>query len=124
MPEYQNKALIGHWGDKGDGWLTIQSLTSNARFGFAQSGTVGKQDYFWHVLNLFSIFSTPGLTPTIKTFSRVGYNTVLTSPLLLKHHTVQGGHISFVTMQLPCFNVYYQMYYVNGKRIVPFNRGK
>ncbi len=105
IPEYQNKALIGLL--LGDGWLSIRSLTSNARFGFAQSGKVEKLDYFWHVFDLFSIFSTPDLSPLIKTFTRAGYDTVLTS-------------ISFVTMQLPCFNVYYQMFYVNGKRILPY----
>lgn len=109
MPEYQGQALIGLL--LGDGWLSMRSLASNARFGFAQSGKVEKLDYFWHIFNLFSFFCTPGLTPTIKTFARVGYDTVLTS-------------ISFVTMQLPCFNVYYQMFYVNGKRIVPYNIGE
>ena len=109
MPQYQAEALIGLL--LGDGWLTIRSLTSNARFGFAQSGTIDKQDYFWHVFNLFSMFCTPGLTPTNKTFTRIGYDTVLTS-------------IGFVTMQLSCFNEYYQIFYINGKRIVPYNIGE
>lgn len=108
MPDRHGQALVGLL--LGDGFLTRQSPTANTRFGFAQTGKPEKHEYFWHVFNLFTMFCTPGLEPYIKTFIRKGSDVVYTS-------------ISFVTLRLPCFNTYYQLFYLSphGTKIVPYN---
>lgn len=106
IPEHVGQALVGLL--LGDGFLSLLTTTSNARFGFAQSGKDAKREYFTHVFDLFSMFCTPGLRPYIKTFTRTGFDSVYTS-------------ISFVTMRLPCFNKYHNLYYSLESKIVPYN---
>lgn len=106
IPAFQNEALIGLL--LGDGFLSKLGANSNARFGFVQSGKSEKNEYFSHVFNLFTVFCTKGLVPYFKTFTRKGSNVVYTS-------------VGFVTMRLPCFNLYYELFYLNGMKIVPYN---
>lgn len=105
LPGYAAEALVGLL--LGDGWMTKNAgQGANARFGYAQSGTKEKQPYFYYVFDLFSCLCTAAYTPLLKTFTRAGYDTVLTS-------------LSFCTMRLPALNTIYLHFYVAGVKIVP-----
>ncbi len=106
IPPFHQEVLVGIL--LGDGWLQKRSENQNARFGFSQSSKEEKREYFNLVFDLFSGFCTPNYSPLLKTFGRLGY-------------TAMYGSITFVTMRLPCFNSYYELFYGTGKKIVPSN---
>lgn len=74
---------------------------SNARFIFAQS-TV-REEYFHHVYNVFKSYCKGP-------FYEYKGNSKLTGPY--------SGY-RFNTLTLPCFNFYYELFYVNGVKIIP-----
>lgn len=106
ISSYTEEVLVGVL--LGDAWLQKRSRNQNTRFGFRQSSKEEKREYFNFIFNLFSIFCTPNYIPVVKTIKHSGYDTIL-------------GRISFVTMRLPCFNVYFELFYGTGKKCVPYN---
>lgn len=104
LSQYAAEALVGLL--ISDAWLQRTTPDSNARLGFAQSGKPEKRSFFDRVWSLFSPFCTTDYVPSIKTFKRNGYDTVLSA-------------ITFVTIRLPCFNYYFNLFYVNGVKVVP-----
>jgi len=85
-----------------DAWLQRPSIKRNARFGLKQSLEHAK--YFWSVFLKLSHFcsSSPYIAKRIfngKTFYAYG----------------------FTTRSLPCITELHNLFYVNGKKIVPFN---
>lgn len=77
--------------------------TSNARFVFAQSHV--REDYFNFVYNMFKPYCKG------ESYQYKG-NSKLTGPY-------QG--FRFNTLSLPCFNFFYDLFYVNGVKIIPIN---
>jgi LAGLIDADG DNA endonuclease family len=92
----------------GDGHIERRSTTSNSRFKYAQSGKETKIAYFNLVFSYFSVFCTANYTPVIRTNvdSRNGATYLV---------------ISFVTMQLVCFNAIHYLFYLDNTKIVPHN---
>lgn len=88
----------------GDAWLTLRGITQNARLGFTQAAK--HKAFFDNVFSVFSLFLTSGYVPLFKDSVRLGYTTVTNS-------------LTFVTIQLPCFILYYTMFYPDGKKVVP-----
>src|SRR5690606_21583896 len=102
----EGQALIGHI--LGDGCLLRHSPKtakgqSNARFIYAQS-TV-REEYFEYVYKLFKPYCQG------PSYQYKG-NSKLTGPY-------SGNR--FNTLTLPCFNPFYDLFYVNGKKIIPAN---
>lgn len=102
----EGQALIGHI--LGDGCLMRHKPksdkgVSNARFIFAQS-TV-REEYFYHVYDMFKPYCQGPC------YQYQG-NSKLTGPYF-------GNR--FNTLTLPCFNFYYDLFYVNGVKIIPVN---
>jgi LAGLIDADG DNA endonuclease family len=77
--------------------------TSNARFIFAQSHV--REEYFYNSYNIFKGFCK-GESYQYKGDSK------LTGP----YHGFR-----FNTLTLPCFNFYYDLFYVDGVKIIPHN---
>lgn len=89
----------------GDGHVDQRSLKSNSRFKYGQSGLANKKEYFNHIFNILLPFCVPGLLPYIKTWFDERSQQTYTS-------------ISFATMQLACFNIFREWFYVNNVKIV------
>lgn len=103
MTAFLQDCIVGHL--LGDGYITKNAgKNTNARFGFGQSSK--KEEYFQKVFSNFKVLCTPNTLPHTKFF--ITSNTNLSS-------------ISFMTIRLPCLNVYYDLFYSNGKREVPLN---
>jgi hypothetical protein len=85
-----------------DAWLQRPNINRNARFGFKQSMDHFK--YFWSVFLKLSHFcsSSPYLTKSI-------------------HKGKAYFGVGFTTRTLPCFTELHNLFYVNGKKIVPLN---
>lgn len=91
----------------GDGHIAQRSVTGNSRFHFAQSSI--HKEYFLYVYHLFHPI-----------FFVTGYN-YSTASKLDKRNGKYNEVLSFVTMQLPCFNYFRNLFYVNGVKSVPNN---
>lgn len=103
MPNFLHDSIVGHL--LGDGFMVKRGgIKANARFGFTQSSN--KEEYFNNVFSNFKILCTSSIQPQIKFFTTNKTNL---------------SSISFLTMQLPCLNVYYDLFYKNGQRQVPLN---
>lgn len=90
----------------GDAWSSVRGQkVVNARLGFAQS--VIHREFFNTVFDLFACFCTVNYEPSIKTYIRAGYTNVTKS-------------MTFITMQLACFLTFYNMFYVDNKKICFF----
>ncbi len=87
----------------GDGWLQKSSESRNTRFAIKQ-GLINIK-YTLFVFNLFSHYcqSTPSLRKT-----------------KLKTGNIHFG-VTMSTRTLPCFNYYYNLFYLNGVKIIPKN---
>jgi len=101
LNEFQKQALIGLL--LGD---VSAECNKNTRLKFDQSANI-HYNYLMHLYELFKNFvnTEPKITNR-KADKRTGkiYNSVI-----------------FKTLSLPCFNEYYNLYYVNGKKSVPAN---
>ena len=90
-----------------DGHIAQRSVTGNSRFHYGQSSI--HKEYFIHVYSLFHpIFFVTGYTYSVD--SRLDKRSG-------KYHEV----LSFVTMQLPCFNYFRNLFYINGVKTIPNN---
>ncbi|KAG2195740.1 hypothetical protein INT47_004844 [Mucor saturninus] len=103
-----SQALIGIL--LGDGHLQKRSSTANSRFMFAQT-SVDHKAYYEFVFKLFEPYCTADMKSYLKTWTDKRYGKVYQS-------------LSFATMALPCFNVFRESFYPNGKKIVPVNIGE
>lgn len=102
----EGQALIGHI--LGDGCLVKfnpknKNSTSNARFLFAQSHV--REEYFHYVYGMFKTYCKGPC------YQYKG-NSKLTGPYY---------GFRFNTLSLPCFNFFYNLFYVDGKKIIPAN---
>lgn len=90
----------------GDGHLQKRSSTANSKFMFAQT-SVNHKAYYKFVFKLFEPYCTADIKSYLKTWTDKRNGKIYQS-------------LSFATMTLPCFNVFRESFYPNGK-IVPAN---
>lgn len=105
MPDDIKEVLVGIL--LGDAHIARRSSTSNSRLVYAQTAVTHKE-YFDYVFSFFKDLCVNDYTPQLRT---VRDN---------RTHKVYSA-ISFTTMQLPCFNVYKEMFYLDNVKIVPDN---
>lgn len=74
---------------------------------YAQSATKHKE-YFEFVYNIFIPFCTKNHVPQFRIIRDSRNNKIYTA-------------MSFTTMQLPCFNVFKEIFYLSNKKVVPNN---
>jgi len=91
----------------GDGHIVRRSLTGNSRLVYAQSALIHKE-YFYHVYNIFSSLCVNDYVPQYK---------VTKDNRTKKTYTV----LIFTTMQLPCFNIFRDIFYLFKTQRVPDN---
>lgn len=103
LSPFQQEVLVGIL--LGDAWLVLRGENQNSRLGFAQDTM--HLEFYENVLEIFRIFLTANYVSTIKSYVRSGYTTVTDS-------------LTFLTMQLPCFLPFFAIFYVDGKKIVPY----
>ena len=82
----------------GDGHIVKRSQTSNSRLVYAQTA-IAHKEYFNHVYSMFKPFCVAGYIP---------------QPRVVRDNRTKKTYsaISFTTMQLPCFNLYREMFYL------------
>ena len=89
----------------GDGHIVKRSSTGNSRLVYAQTAIAHKQ-YFNHVYKIFKPFCVSDYMP---------------QPRVVRDNRTKKTYsaTSFTTMQLPCFNVYRDMFYLSNIKKVP-----
>jgi hypothetical protein len=91
----------------GDAHIARRSATANSRLVYAQTA-VAHKEYFNYVFSFFISFCAKNYIPqnreTLDNRNKQLYNA-----------------ISFTTMQLPCFNVFRDLFYVSNVKKVPDN---
>ncbi len=90
----------------GDAHISRRSPTANSRLSYGQ--TVKHKEYFDYVYSIFKPFCTSNYIPQSKTIKDKRTNEIYTSFL-------------FITMQLPCFNIFREMFYKLNTKIIPSN---
>ena len=105
MPDEIRDILVGTL--LGDAHISRRSPTSNTRLTYAQTA-VAHKEYFDYVYSFFITFCVDSYIPQLK---------IVRDNRTKKLYSA----ISFTTMQLPCFNVFKQMFYVLNVKIVPNN---
>lgn len=105
MPDDIKDVLIGIL--LGDAHIVKRSSTSNARLMYAQTAIAHKA-YFEYVYSFFHSFCAKDYITQTKVFRDKRTNKIYSS-------------ISFTTMQLPCFNVFRELFYVSNVKTVPDN---
>lgn len=91
----------------GDAHIVKRSPTANSRLVYAQTA-IAHKSYFEYVYSFFITFCVKDYVPQ----SRVGRD---------KRTNKTYSAISFTTMQLPCFNVFRELFYLSNVKIVPDN---
>lgn len=104
IPEETKDVLVGIL--LGDAHISRRSLTANSRLVYGQ--TIKHEEYFKYVYNIFKPFCSKDYVPQHKTIKDKRTNETYTS-------------LSFITMQLPCFNIFRKMFYVLDKKVIPIN---
>jgi LAGLIDADG DNA endonuclease family len=91
----------------GDAHIVRRSSLSNSRLVYAQTA-IAHKEYFNYVYNFFMSFCVKDYIPQSK---------------IVKDNRTKKIYsaISFTTMQLPCFNVFKEMFYVLNVKIIPNN---
>jgi hypothetical protein len=105
MPDDIKDVLIGIL--LGDAHIVKRSSTSNARLMYAQTAIAHKA-YFEYVYSFFHSFCAKDYITQTKISRDKRTNEIYSS-------------ISFTTMQLPCFNVFRELFYVSNVKTVPNN---
>jgi hypothetical protein len=105
MPNDIKDVLIGVL--LGDAHLAKRSSTSNVRLMYAQTAIAHKA-YFEYVYSFFNSFCAKDYITKTKISRDKRTNKIYSS-------------ISFTTMQLPCFNVYRELFYPSNIKTVPNN---
>ena len=105
IPDDIKEILVGIM--LGDAHIVRRSSTSNSRLVYAQTVPAHKE-YFNYVYKIFMPFCTKDYIPQ--------------SRLYIDKRTKQKySAISFTTMQLPCFNVFKEIFYLSNVKRVPDN---
>jgi hypothetical protein len=91
----------------GDGHISRRSSTANSRLIYAQTAVTHKE-YFYYVFSFFLPFCVKDYIPQSK---------IVRDNRTKKIYSA----ISFTTMQLPCFNVFKDMFYKLSVKRVPDN---
>ena len=105
MPDDIKDVLIGIL--LGDAHIVKRSSTSNARLMYAQTAIAHKA-YFEYVYSFFHSFCAKDYITQTKISRDKRTNKIYSS-------------ISFTTMQLPCFNVFRELFYLSNVKTVPNN---
>ena len=102
LPPYQESIVVGLL--LSDGWLSLtrSNTVSNARLGFKQS--LEKFEYVWKVFNDLSHYCQK--YPTFYLNHRAG--------------KVYPG-ITIATRALPCFTSLHNIFYIDNKKVIPYN---
>jgi len=101
LPAFQKSVIVGLI--LSDGWLRFPSKTSkSALIGFKQS--LAHSDYVFFVFSFLSHYCNN--TPQLKKGIRAGK---------------EFYGLEFVTRSLPCFTELYNIFYVNGVKVIPNN---
>ena len=105
IPEDIRDILVGIL--LGDAHIVRRSSTGNSRLVYAQTA-VAHKEYFDYVLSFFIAFCIKDYKPQ--------------SRIIRDNRTGKiYSAISFTTMQLPCFNVFRELFYLSNKKKVPEN---
>lgn len=105
MPDELREILVGIL--LGDAHISRRSSTSNARLTYAQTAVAHKK-YFDYVFSFFIPFCVKDYKPHSK--------------LVRDNRTKKTySSITFTTMQLPCFNVFKDLFYLANVKKVPSN---
>ena len=91
----------------GDGHIVKRSVTANSRLVYAQTA-VAHKEYFDYVLSFFISFCAKNYIPQDR-------------EMLDNRNNKLYKAVSFTTMQLPCFNVFRDLFYVSNVKRVPNN---
>lgn len=86
----------------GDAHIVKRSSTSNSRLVYAQTA-IKHREYFNYVYNIIAPFCTNNYIPQSRIIKDNRTNKIYSA-------------ISFSTMQLPCFNVFREMFYISKKK--------
>lgn len=105
MPDDIKDVLIGI--TLGDAHIVKRSSTSNARLMYAQTA-ISHKAYFEYVYSFFHSFCAKDYITKTKVSRDKRTNKIYSS-------------ISFTTMQLPCLNVFRELFYVSNVKTVPNN---
>jgi len=105
LPDEVKDILVGIL--LGDAHIVRRSPTANSRLVYGQTA-VAHKEYFDYVHSFFVSFCAKNYTPQLKVIRNNRTKKVYSA-------------ISFTTMQLPCFNIFKQMFYVFNVKIVPNN---
>lgn len=91
----------------GDAHIVKRSSTGNSRLVYAQTA-VAHKEYFNYVYSLFMPFCAKDY---------------ISQSSIIRDNRTQKNYksISFTTMQLPCFNVFKEMFYLSNVKRVPYN---
>jgi len=101
LPAFQKSVMVGLI--LSDGWLRFPSKTSkSALIGFKQS--LAHSDYIFLVFSFLSHYCNN--TPQLKKGIRAGK---------------EFHGLEFVTRSLPCFTELYDIFYINGVKVIPNN---
>jgi len=91
----------------GDAHIVKISPTGNSRLVYAQTAVAHKA-YFEYVCSLFTTFCVKDYKPQSRIVRDKRTNKIYSAT-------------SFTTMQLPCFNVFRELFYLSNVKIVPHN---
>jgi len=105
MPDDVKDTLVGIL--LGDAHIVRRSSTGNSRLVYGQTAVTHKA-YFDYVFNIFLPFCAKDYTPQLR---------VVRDNRTKKIYSA----ISFTTMQLPCFNVFKELFYDLNVKKVPYN---
>ena len=105
MPNDIKDVLIGIL--LGDAHIAKRSSTGNSRLVYAQTALTHKA-YFQYVYSFFTAFCAINYIPQSRVVRDNRTNKIYSA-------------ISFTTMQLPCFNVFRELFYLSNVKTVPYN---
>jgi hypothetical protein len=91
----------------GDAHIVKRSPTGNSRLVYAQTAIAHKA-YFEYVYSFFTSFCVKGYIPQSRIVRDKRTNKIYSA-------------VSFTTMQLPCLNVFRELFYLSNVKIVPEN---
>jgi hypothetical protein len=105
MPDDIKDVLIGIL--LGDAHIAKRSSTGNSRLVYAQTAIAHKA-YFEYVYSFFTTFCAKDYKPQSRVVRDNRTNKIYSAT-------------SFTTMQLPCFNVFRELFYLSNVKTVPNN---
>lgn len=105
MPDGTKEILVGIL--LGDAHIVKRSQTGNSRLVYAQTSVLHKA-YFQHVFSFFTLYCVNEYKPQLRVVKD-------------KKTNKTSKALSFTTMQLPCFNEFKQLFYLNNVKLVPNN---